>query len=99
MVIVLTEAKTGLKFTIEAGLILCSRRVIEEKPRKREDRVLGHVAVPDEPKEVTHVISGIQAQGQLQSFAVTEMPLEIGRMQNAAMKSDVDPTLLGFPLG
>lgn len=96
MVIVLTEAKTGLQFTIEAGLILCSRRVVEEpKPRRREDRDLP----VEEPKAVTHVISGITAQGQLQSFSVTEMPLEIGRMQNAAMKCDVDPSLLGFTLG
>lgn len=99
MVIVLTEAKTGLPFTIEAGLILCSRTVIEDRPRKRDERVLGPAIEHDEPKSVTHVITGITAQGQLQSFSVTESPLVIGRMQNAAMKSDIDPSLLGFKLG
>lgn len=99
MIIVLTEAKTGLQFTIEAGLILCSRTVIEEKPRKRERDVQILTDEGAEPKSVTHVISGITAQGQLQSFAVTESPLEIGRRQNAAMKCDIDPSVLGFPLG
>jgi hypothetical protein len=97
MVIVLTEAKTGLEFTIEAGLILCSRRVVEEVPRKRERDIA--TLSSEEPRAVTHVITGITAQGQLQSFSVTEMPLEIGRRQNAAMKCDIDPSLLGFKLG
>jgi hypothetical protein len=98
MIIVLTEKKTGLPFTVEAGLILCSRTVMEEPSKKREGRGIVHDE-PTEPSAVTHVITGITAQGQLQSFVVIETPLEIGRRINAALKCDIPPDVLGYPLG
>ena len=99
MIIVLTEKKTGLPFTVEAGLVLCSRTVIKEPERnnKREDRKIVATEQQEEPESVTHVITGIQAQGQLQSFAVVESPIEIGRRINAALGCTIDPQALGYP--
>ena len=95
MVIVLTDHRTGNKFTVQAQTILFSQIVPVEVDRRDKSIIAAHAGVI----ESTLVVTGITGPGgKLQSFHCKETPIEIGRMQNAVAKCHIKPEKLGFPV-
>lgn len=88
MNILLTEVKTGLKVSINAGLIMWAQRIVGNKLEKTPD--------------CTKVVTSMQSKDGLMSLQVQETPEEVGKRVNAALAntalerySDLLP-LMGF---
>jgi hypothetical protein len=94
MIIILTEHGTSNAISIQAQVILFTKRQPVEVDRRDKSIIAANAGVI----EATLVVTGIQGPGgKLQSFTVKEDPIEIARRQNACMKCDVAPVTLGFP--